>query len=98
MAVPVANLLLWIVEIEKCAHGSPVPSGQWCQGAGKGEDLIGAATLDGRTGKATLDVGKLNGIQVNCHDIVVAGKLHGSATCRRNAEDASTGRKCVQLN
>ena len=98
MALPIENLVLRIVEIEECPHDSPAPSGDRPEGACNGENALGAATLNGCAAEAPLEIGKLNGVNINSHDAVMSGKSDGSAASGSNAEDASARLERAKLN
>lgn len=98
MMPPVEDLLLRIVEIEESFHRASVPSCERRETAGKRDNSFGAATLNRTPAEALLNVGNLNGINIDSHHRVMGGEPHGSAASGRNAEDMSARLKGTELN
>jgi hypothetical protein len=45
-----------------------------------------------------LDIGKLNGVNIDSHHCVMSGKSHRSAASRGNAEDTTAGLEHTTFN
>ena len=98
MTPPVEDLLLRIIQIEESVHRAFVPSCERREAASKGENAFGAATLNCMPAETLLEVGKLNGINVNCHHRMMGGEFHRGAASRGNAEDTSARLEHTKLN
>ncbi len=98
MTPPIEDLLFRIVQIEEGFHGPSVPSYKRREGSGEGKHAFGAARLNRRPAEALLNVGNLNGINVDSHYSVMSGECDGGAASRGDAKDASARLKRTKLN